>query len=104
MRATNNCGGAAITLNNQNSVNNSAMLVYPNPSNGQMQLNYTLKKTQQGELQIMDMLGKKISSYKLTEGENTLSMNETELKDGIYLYHVVINGELVKADKLSIVH
>jgi hypothetical protein len=104
MTAPNNCGGMRAMNNNHNISNNTEIVLFPNPSNGQMQLNYTLEKAQQGELQITDMLGKKVSSYKLTEGENTLSINETELKCGIYLYRVVINNELVKADKLSIVH
>ncbi len=80
------------------------LFLFPNPNNGQMQLSYTLEKTQEGELQIIDMLGKKVSSYKLTGEANTLSINETELKEGIYLYRVVINGELVKTDRISIVH
>jgi hypothetical protein len=80
------------------------IVLFPNPSNGQIQLNYTLEKEEQGELQITDMLGKNVATYELNEKENSLSINKTELNDGMYLYRVLINGELVKTDKIYIVH
>jgi hypothetical protein len=82
----------------------SEAVIYPNPSNGFMQLNYNMEKNQFGELQIMDMLGRQVSSYKLSAEENTLYIHEPNLKDGIYFYRMLINGELVKTDKFSIVH
>ncbi len=78
--------------------------LFPNPSNGSMQLNYTLEKARQGDFQITDLLGKQVAYYKLTEGMNSLPIDATELKAGIYLYRVVVNGEVIKSDKLSIAH
>ncbi|MBA3704552.1 MAG: PKD domain-containing protein [Bacteroidetes bacterium] len=78
--------------------------IYPNPSNGLMQFNYTLEKEQSGELQITDILGKMVASYKLSEGENTLQINETQLINSIYLYRLLVDSELVKTDKISIIH
>lgn len=77
--------------------------LYPNPSTGQMQFNYSLQEGQQGKLMIVDLMGKQLSSYSMAAGENTLSINESSLPNGIYLYRVIVNNEVVKTDKISII-
>jgi hypothetical protein len=78
--------------------------LYPNPSNGSMLLEYELEEGQSGEFEIYDLLGKKVANYKLTEGENTLSVEESRLNQGIYIYRISVAGQVVKTAKISIIH
>jgi len=77
--------------------------VYPNPSNGSLQVDYSLEEGQQAELLIFDMLGNKRNNYKLKAGNKTLSINDTELQNGIYYYQVISNTQILKQDKIIII-
>ncbi len=76
--------------------------LYPNPNNGQMQLNYKLNEGDNGELRIMDVTGRLIAKYNLLSTPNTLQISQTGLDNGIYLYQVLTNGRLVNSNKLII--
>ncbi len=75
----------------------------PNPNNGQMQFNYSLKNNESAVLKLYDILGKEIREYKLLQGNTTLTINEENLNSGIYFYKLILNQSLIKSDKLVIV-
>ncbi len=84
---------------------NSASKIYPNPNNGVMQMDYQLSEQATGQLTIFDITGRVVSSYLLSgqEGSNTLQIDETKLKPGIYFYRVNINDQIIDSDKIVIV-
>ena len=59
-------------------------LVFPNPGNGQMNIQYVLPQTETAVLSNCDVCGKLMVEIKLPAGENTLVLNEQKLGDGIY--------------------
>jgi hypothetical protein len=75
--------------------------LYPNPSNGTMQIDYTLDTP--GQLLITDIMGKQVAEYKLDEGKHTFVITQNELSNGIYIYKVVSNSVIIKADRLVII-
>jgi len=77
--------------------------LYPNPTSGVSNFSYTLQEGETGEMQIFDIAGKLIQSYKLTPENNILNMNNTELNSGTYMYKYSVNGIVSKTDKLIIV-
>jgi hypothetical protein len=77
--------------------------LYPNPNNGTMQLDYELSGSQKGKMMIYNLAGQEISKYDLLEGANTLQINESELKDGIYFYQMKINNMIIKSGKVVII-
>jgi hypothetical protein len=77
--------------------------IYPNPNDGQMQAEYSLKENESGLLEIFDLSGNKLSSYRLNSGPNSFVINENKLQPGIYLYKVIINGAETEVRKLVIV-
>ena len=77
--------------------------LYPNPNNGNMQLDYTLGHREKGELIIYDIRGKELRNYQLTEGKGVLVIGETAFKNGIYLYKIRVNDKVVITDKLVII-
>ena len=96
-----------------NAVRNLFSKIYPNPNDGTMQLSYQLQNGQKGEVIIYDMYGKKVSSYALdafSQGYEAQSMetkilkiSEEQLTNGIYLYEIKVNGELIESDKIIII-
>jgi len=78
--------------------------VYPNPNDGTMQINYSLEEGQIGKLIIYDLTGRKLNTYSLQEGEhNTLKISEGALKNGVYFYEIIVNGEMIEQDKIVII-
>ena len=88
---------------NQPTKRNSFKL-FPNPNNGQMNLIYSLSKSDKGELNLYDLRGLLIRKYSLQSGENNqLFINESELGNGVYFYKVMVNDELKSSDKIVII-
>lgn len=77
--------------------------LYPNPNNGHMQLSYSISEGKRGEFNIMDITGRLLATYQLNAAENILHIEQNELSEGIYLYNVIINQNLIISDKLVII-
>jgi hypothetical protein len=76
----------------------------PNPNNGEMVFEYSLPLQSSGIFILYDITGRTINKYKLTEGQNNLlKISETELKNGIYFYSVLIDGKMRGYDKIVVV-
>ena len=78
--------------------------LYPNPNNGTMQFTYSLMQQGAAIFELYNITGTLINTYKLQQGEsNVLLINETELKNGIYFYKVIVNGEVINNEKIVII-
>ncbi|MBW8050317.1 MAG: T9SS type A sorting domain-containing protein [Cytophagales bacterium] len=77
--------------------------VYPNPNDGNMQIDYQLHKWQEGKLIMYDIMGKLLFTYKLVNEKNTLKISESALSYGLYFYKIVIDNNVVSTDKLLII-
>ena len=67
--------------------NTPSFKLYPNPNNGNMTFEYSLSPTDNGQLEIVDMLGQSIKIYPLQQGnDNKLQISESTLKNGVYFY------------------
>jgi hypothetical protein len=82
---------------------NTFSKIYPNPNNGEMQMDYELRENENGELVIYDMTGRELSNYKLLQGKNTLQISEQSIPNGIYLYRITVNDTVINTDKLVII-
>jgi hypothetical protein len=78
--------------------------LYPNPSQGALQLDYSLDESQTGVLFLTDMTGRTISRYELEAGQTHLELHEEVLSNGLYLYSIYLGKEKVKTGKFSIQH
>lgn len=77
--------------------------LYPNPNNGNMILDYSLNINDKAAISIYDITGKLINSYLLNTSNTQMTINEMELNNGIYFYHIKVNNTIVQQDKLVIV-
>ena len=80
-----------------------AVKLYPNPNNGNMNVNYELPENETGTFEIYDLMGKKLYSYPLLGGKNLFSINEETLGQGIYLYKALAGNKLIATDKIVVI-
>jgi hypothetical protein len=79
--------------------NLSSGKLYPNPANTAVYYENVLGEDESGKIKLMDMLGKEIKEYKLTKGNNLISIPVFDLSKGVYMVKVEITGrnnEIVK--------
>jgi OOP family OmpA-OmpF porin len=87
--------------NIKNHENNFKVNVYPNPNNGNFNIEYhTTKAT---ELIITDITGRLINRYTLLPLQNNLLIKEEELNSGVYFYHILVGEKNLKTDKIVII-
>lgn len=82
--STNNEIGSSITI-----------AVYPNPTNGSLNVKINTKDC---IFEVYDLIGKKVMYQKLNQNETKVDVSS--LNNGTYLYKIIQNGAVLKADKL----
>jgi hypothetical protein len=77
--------------------------VYPNPATSTVSLNYQLTpQVDQADVKVYNVLGAMVKEAELDRGNGKLSMNIADLKNGVYFYSVLVNGDVYKTKKLII--
>ncbi|OFY28220.1 MAG: hypothetical protein A2275_15865 [Bacteroidetes bacterium RIFOXYA12_FULL_35_11] len=77
--------------------------LFPNPNNGNMQLEYSLPKGEDGELLILDVSGKEIYKTELLPNQKLLTIPTISIAEGIYLYRVSLGEGISVTEKLVII-
>ena len=77
--------------------------LYPNPSNGEISLEYQIGGSETGRLEIYSAMGSFVTSIVLTPGQQVQQITLPQLDAGIYLYKVTVNGEMKLADRIVII-
>ncbi len=80
----------------------NSVSVYPNPSKGNMTVQYEFLKNVSGEFLLMDLLGNLVASYEMNATGKSLKIEEPSLSDGIYYYRVLVKDKLVTSGKILI--
>ena len=76
--------------------------LYPNPANTFVYYQDNLGENENGIITLLDMLGKELKGYKLTKGNNLISIPVSDLAKGIYLVKIKIAGRSDKMIKLAV--
>ena len=69
--------------------------VMPNPTTGNVQLNYTINESAQVTIEVTDVTGKLVRTYMAgnkAAGQHQLNMDLSDLQNGAYNYSVIVNG------------
>jgi len=83
------CSGTPLETNESPVVNSSCVL-FPNPASNRIQYIINSKDAIPAKMSVYDVLGKVITTgdLKLTEGENTFSLNTSGFSNGVYLLQI----------------
>ncbi|MES2761972.1 MAG: T9SS type A sorting domain-containing protein [Bacteroidota bacterium] len=78
-------------------LDNSDVVLYPNPASHNLSIAINSKENSKGQVNILDISGKVISSQNITleTGKNVMSQNTTELPSGIYFVQVKCNSSFI---------
>lgn len=71
--------------------------VYPNPSHSITEVSFTLDELSHVSLDVLNTLGQKVKSVagkKMTAGDQALYFNVRDLKSGMYLIRLTVDGEI----------
>lgn len=85
-------------LEKQNNLNS----IYPNPAKDLAFMRYDVSSNVNANLEIYDLVGKKVKSLNLTNGSNNLLFSVNEFESGIYLCNLVIDGKIIDTEKLVV--
>jgi hypothetical protein len=77
--------------------------LYPNPSKGEMTLEYNLNENETGVLSLYDVTGKSLEQIVLNSKFHKVVLNETALEAGVYYYNILVNNKPVQTQKLIII-
>jgi hypothetical protein len=81
--------------------------IYPNPANDQITLDFYAKKTQAMLCTLFDMNGRIVLQEELehvVQGENSISLNVSELKSGFYTCRLEGDDKIHAIQKLMVSH
>jgi hypothetical protein len=77
--------------------------IYPNPASTKAVLNYKLPNSvKSGEVKIINLVGKTLKTIPITNREGKISIDVSDLSQGIYFYAINLDGVTVKTKKLII--
>ncbi|MBL4710420.1 MAG: T9SS type A sorting domain-containing protein, partial [Flavobacteriales bacterium] len=72
--------------------------IYPNPAQNKLNIAVEIEKNEQAEIRFFDLLGKEVMKNQLSTG-NIRSISTHALQEGLYVYQIYINGEILKRGK-----
>ncbi|HEU4719521.1 MAG TPA: T9SS type A sorting domain-containing protein [Bacteroidia bacterium] len=76
---------------------------YPNPTTGQVSINANLKEGQTATMNLYDLTGRQITTWKLSGGQSVYTFDASFLPGGTYIYRVESEGQIIEADRLVII-
>lgn len=100
VRKVSNCDTTTAVLEYTNHI---GFKLYPNPSNGQIEINYHLNASDKAELLVYNAMGKLISTYQIDSVAKQSTAIDLQLSEGIYFCRIKVNGRIVKIEKLVVV-
>jgi hypothetical protein len=77
--------------------------VYPNPAKQSVSLDYSFEvNVDAASVKIVNLLGSVVKEVEMNQNAGKLSIDISDLNNGVYFYTVVVNNEVLKTKKLVI--
>lgn len=83
--------------------NEHAIAVFPNPTSGNLSIAFSLNEYKSINLEIFDVQGKLLNSYKLNPEDKTTTIDNLDLENGIYFYIIKGDEKTLMSKKLVVV-
>ncbi len=75
---------------------------YPNPATNRVNFDFNLSGVNNASVNIVNLLGSVVKHADLTAGSDKVSIDVSDLPQGVYFYSVVANGNIYQTKKLII--
>lgn len=100
----NSCSATQISTSTNDimGMGKSEVVLFPNPNDGNFNVNYNLPENSEGQIMIYDLSGKQITVYDLPSFTHSVSIHQNDLTPGIYFYKVMSKGRVLAQDKFII--
>ncbi len=76
--------------------------LYPNPATNSVSIKYDLNGVNNAQLEIRNVLGSLVKKVSVNESNGLLSVDVSDLTNGVYFYSFIVNNEIIKSKKLII--
>jgi hypothetical protein len=77
---------------------------YPNPANASTRIEYSLPTGNIGSIVVRNVLGSEVKNVSLANTVGKAVISTSDLKEGIYFYSFIVNGEIRATRKLIVQH
>jgi hypothetical protein len=88
-------------INGTTKTKNTNFNIYPNPSNGQITIEYKLEKDAIGKIVFVDLLGRELGEIELDAKVSRVTTT-LDFTYGVYIAKFIVDNKLLKTDKLII--
>ena len=75
---------------------------YPMPASDVVNFDYNFASSENAEVAIYNMMGQEVLRNSISGMSGKLSINVSDLTDGVYFYSLIVNGKTEKSSKLII--
>ena len=75
---------------------------YPMPARDVVNFDYNFASSENAEVAIYNMMGQEVLRNNISGMSGKLSINVSDLNDGVYFYSLIVNGVVEKSNKLVI--
>jgi len=76
---------------------------YPNPSSDNVNFTYNISNINKASLKVYNMLGALVKTVNITDNTGKLAVNTSDLRPGLYLYDLQVNGKSYKTGKFTVI-
>jgi len=73
---------------------------YPNPVQNFLNFEYELKDYQNANISLYDIVGKRIQTKEIYNNSNTVQLDFSDLKSGLYIWTFEVDGTSIKTEKI----
>lgn len=80
----------------------SSVYVYPNPTNGMLNLRYPISESQQATMEVYDLLGALVFTQTLNSTDSDATLVLSHLNTGLYSVRLLVDNQLEFVEKVSI--
>ncbi len=78
-----------------NDIESNGISIYPNPTNGNFQIDLNIKNSKKAELQVVNTLGKVVISENITNTDNFAKRFNTTLQSGAYIVRIILKDKVI---------
>lgn len=76
---------------------------FPNPSSEFVNFTYSINNLNKASLKVYNMLGALVKTVNITDNTGKLAVNTSDLRAGLYLYDLQVNGKSFKTGKFTVI-